>query len=878
MKNRWPMLGMIALLGWTAGCATVQTEETPTDPTVYLRKAYDALHREVLDNGMIALIAEDRSAPAVSIQIWVGAGSIHEENNLGSGLSHAIEHMIFKGTPTRDVGAITRDINEAGGDINAYTGFDRTVFHADLPASDWKTGLDVLADAVMNAHFPEDEWMKERNVILREIEMHADNPDRALAQILWSTAYRAHPYRFPVIGHKDIFSSIAPADLREFFARHYTPDNMIVVVAGAVDRHEALAALREAFADFQRASRAPVFVPEEPPQLAPRFARHTGAYESTRLIMAWHTVPLTHPDTAALDVLANIVGRGRSSRLVADVQEQRRLVHSIGAWSYTAQHPGLFGISVRFDPEQEQDALAAIEANIAQWSVKPFTANDIEKARRQLVRSELASLRTMSGLARHVAAGEFYAGSPRFSETYIRQIDTVTPQDLRAVVQRYFRPENRTVAVLAPARLETASDARPAKPVAPGQATPFTLSNGVRLIVYEDRRLPFVHFCAALGGGLLSETEADNGVTHLMSRLLTRGTRERSAETIAETVEARGGSISPFSGRNSFGLQAECMAEDVGLFFDLFADCLLRPEFPAEEIDKEKTLQLAAIAARQERPFHLAQAELDQLLYPGHPYRLDTLGTVESVEQLDRAVIENYFQTHTVSGNMVLALFGHIDPESARVLAERHFAAMPQGSAPDRHMRAIEHNLPARAKQRRPREQTILMAGFPGVSLHDPRQDALELLAQALSGLSSSLGMEIREKRGLAYYAGAYQHAGLDAGSFVFYVGTREDALEPVEKLIQEEIQRLLAEGLDEKEFERTRRRIVARHQRNLQRLDNMAMQCALNELYGIGIDRFFGRPQRFEALTREAVRQAAASILNPDAMAVSILMPDTAP
>ncbi len=876
MKSGLRLLGAVALLGWTAACATVRTNDTAADPTAYLRKAYDTLHREVLDNGMIALIAEDRSAPAVSIQIWVGAGSIHEENHLGAGLSHAIEHMIFKGTPTRDVGAITRDINEAGGDINAYTGFDRTVFHADLPASEWKTGLDVLADAVMNAHVPEDEWGKERNVILREIDMHADNPDRALSQILWSTAYRVHPYRFPVIGHKPVFSSIAPADLRDFFARHYTPDNMIVVVAGAVDRREALTALREAFANFPRVSRAPVFIPDEPPQLAPRYARRTGAYESTRLVMAWHTVPLTHPDTAALDVLANIVGRGRSSRLGADIQEQRRLVHSIGAWSYTAQHPGLFGISARFDPAREQDVLAAIEENIAQWSVKPFTDEDIEKARRQLVRSELASLRTMSGLARHVAAGEFYAGSPRFSETYIRQIDAVTPQDLRAVAQRYLRPENRTVAVLAPAQPETEPDARPAEPITPGPAQTYTLSNGVRLIVYEDRRLPFVHFCAALGGGLLSETEADNGVARLMSRLLTRGTRKRSAETIAETVEARGGSISPFSGRNSFGLQAECMAEDVGLFFDLLADSLLRPQFPDKEIDKEKTLQLAAIAARQERPFHLAQAELDKLLYPGHPYRFDALGTAESVKDISRDSIENHFQTHAVSGNMVLALFGHIDPEKAKALAEQHFAAMPQGSAPEQRMRAIEHNLPARTKQRRPREQTILMAGFPGVSLHDPRQDALDLLAQALSGLSSSLGMEIREKRGLAYYAGAYQHAGLDSGSFVFYVGTREDALDPVETLILEEIQRLIDEGLDEKEFERTRRRMVARHQRNLQRLDNMAMQCALNELYGIGIDRFFGMPERLAALTREDVRQAAASILNADAMAVSILMPDT--
>ncbi len=866
----------LLLAVWAAACATAPSRTPePGDPAVWLRQAYERVHRETLPNGMTVLVAEDHSAPAVSVQVWVGTGSIHEEEHLGAGLSHAIEHMIFKGTPTRDVGAITRDINEAGGDINAYTGFDRTVFHADLPADAWTVGLDVLADAVMNAHFPEEEWVKEREVILREIEMHTDNPDRELGRVLWNTAFREHPYRFPVIGYKDVFSAIGPEQLREFFARHYAPDNMMVVVAGAVERDAALATVRAAFAAFTRRARAPVFVPEEPPQLAPRFRRETGAYEATRMIMAWHTVPLTHPDAPALDMLAAIVGRGRSSRLTAHVQERLRLVRQIGAWSYTPQHPGLFGVSARFDPAREPEAIAAIEEQIAQWAETEFTAEEIEKARRQIVRSELASLRTMSGLARHVATGEFYAGCPRFSETYLRQIASVGSADLRAAARRYLRPETRTLALLSPAQPATERAAEPVRPPDAGSLRATTLSNGVRLLSYEDRRLPFVYACAALGGGLLSETEQNNGVTRLMANLLTRGTSRHSAESIAEEVESRGGSLRGFSGRNSFGLQAECMMEDVPVFFELFADSLLRPVFPEEEIEKERIRQLAAIAERQERPFHLAQAEMARLLYPGHPYRFDVLGTAESVSRLDREALRNHWQAHAVAGNTVLALFGPISFEEAEALAEQHFSAMPVGTAPDRVPRMTEHRLPARTKQRQPRAQTILMAGFPGVSLDDPRHDALELLARALSGLSSTLGMEIREKRGLAYYAGAYHRAGFQAGSFVFYVGTREEALTDAETVILEEIRRLTEVGLAEAEFERTRRRIIARHRRNLQRLDDAALQCALNELYGFGSDRFFGLPARFEALSRDDVRQAAASVLNTNTLAISILMPD---
>ncbi|MBN1268341.1 MAG: insulinase family protein, partial [Kiritimatiellae bacterium] len=379
----------LAAAAWAASASPIET----------LKASRAEVQRFLLDNGMTCLVKEDHSAPVVAIQVWVGTGSIHEGRHLGAGLSHAFEHMVFKGTPTRPMGAITREISDAGGDINAYTSFDRTVFHAVLPSDHWRVGLEVLADAAMNANFPEEEWAKERQVILREIAMGRDNPDSVLHNLMWATAYTTHPYRHPVIGHEDIFRTITRDDLAGFVRENYVPDNMITVVAGDVDIRGAEAALRETFGAFQRRARPPVILPAEPAQVAPRFARKTGAYEVTRLAWSYPATDLAHPDTPALDVLASIVGAGRSSRLVQELREKQKLVLDIEAWSFTPRYPGLFGISASFEPDKEEAVLTAIQAEIDRWLSEPFSEEEVAKARRMALVSALSGLQTMAGQA-----------------------------------------------------------------------------------------------------------------------------------------------------------------------------------------------------------------------------------------------------------------------------------------------------------------------------------------------------------------------------------------------------------------------------------------------------------------------------------------------
>ena len=853
-----------------AGVAPARGETAPLD---VLKQSNAGLRRFVLDNGMIGLVKEDRSAPVAAVQIWVGTGAIHEGDQLGAGLSHFVEHMIFKGTPTRKVGDITREINDAGGEINAYTSHDRTVFYATLPAAKWTVGLDVLADAVMNASFPSAEWKKERDVILREFAMNRDEPEDEVGKLLFRTAFRVHPYQYPVIGYEDIFRAATRDDLVRYFRRNYVPDNMIVAVVGDVKADEVEARLRATFAGFRRRARAPMVLPQEPAQMAPRFARDTGPVEVSRLEWAYPTVPLNHPDAPALDVLSTIVGGGRSSRLAREIKENRKLVFDISAWSYTPQDPGLFGLSATFDPTNEAAVVQAIEEEIDRWAAGGFTEEEIAKARRQVLVGELSGLQTMNGQANSYASGEYYAADARFSERYLEHVEKVTAAQLKDVAARYLAPANRTIALLAP-------ESAPAPAPAPEAAGPgadvkkLTLANGVPLIVREDHRLPFVHFCAALRGGLLTETEADNGITELTAELLTRGAAGRSADEIAAAVENLGGSLSAFAGRNSFGLQARCLSGDAETFAGLLADCLIRPDFPAGEIEKQRTVQLAAIQQQREQPFFLAEEALRQVLFPGHPYRWAPEGTRETVRALTRDQILAHFRRHAVRGNVVLSVFGDLAPERARELAERFFAALPDGGPPALAQAAAAPRLPVRLKKREPKQQAIVLVGCPGVTLADPRMDALAAIEDALTGLSSDLSMAAREKKGYVYYIGAFNRPGLEPGAFVAYAGTREDAAADIERLMADNLARIAKGGLREEELRRAREQIIAAQQMSLQDNGALAQACALNELYGLGYDYSFGTEARMKALTPEQVREAAESLFAPARRAVSVVLP----
>jgi zinc protease len=869
--NRWHHL-----IG--ACCALFLTQEfaMAQDPVDVLKTANQGVRRVALDNGLVVLLKEDRSAPLAAIQYWVGAGSIHEAEQLGGGLSHYLEHMIFKGTGTRGPGQVSQEIADAGGEINAYTSNDRTVFHVTLPAERWLVGLDVLTDAVFHPAFPEGEWACEREVILREYDMGEDDPGRVMNRLIWETAFRVHPYRIPIIGWRDILVTMGRDDLVAYHRKHYSPDNMILSVAGDIPLDEMEAAIRERLGKIPRTPREQALIPAEPPQLAERTGRKTGPYEVTRIGWVFHSTDLADADTPALDVLASVTGSGRSSLLVKRLREERQIVLDVDAWSYTPKDPGLFGISAECEPDKEAEVIAALREEVLRWQKEPFDNAQIERARREVLVGAIQELSAMDGQAGAMASGEFYAGDPRHTEVYLEQVRQVTPEDLTRVIRKYLRPENGSWAILAP---ESREKSVPARGIAADlNVQTHSFSNGLRLIVREDSRLPMAYVSAVMGGGLLAEADGQAGISQLTSDLLTRGTSRHTAAELAELLEARAISLASFSGRNSYGLSAAGLSEDLPLMLETVAECLLDSQFPTDELEKQRALQLASIRRALEQPMTHAQQMVRAAFFPGHPYRFSVQGEPDTVTALSREAIQSHHRKLLGASNLVLAVFGDVKAASVIAQTDKFFAALPARSVPAWPPLPPAPKEPVRVEKRLPFKQTVLVRAWPGVAAGDPREDAISVLMDTLSGLSSDLFIEVRDKRGLAYYAGATQFSGPVGGLFQIYAGTTEEGRAEVETQIQAQADRLRTAGLRPEEFSRAIEQLLAEIARARQNNGGLAQQCALDELLGLGYRHSLETAERLQHLTPEVVRAAAESLFAFPGDATAVVTPDEIP
>ncbi len=827
-----------------------------------------------LDNGLTIIVREDHSAPVVSSQAWAMAGSIHEGKWLGAGLSHVLEHMLFKGTTTRPGSRIDQEVQEAGGYMNAYTSFDRTVYHIDVPNTGGEKAIDILCDIMQHATLPPDELAKEMDVIRREMDMNVDDPNRRASRRLFETAYTRSPYRFTVIGYPDIFNELKPEDIHGYYREKYSPNNVFFVVTGDVKTDAVVKQIREAYKASKAKALPPVVLPEEPKQTAPREIVEEAPIELGHMHMAWHIPELRHPDVPALDVLAVVLGHGRSSRLYQEVREKKGVAHHVDSWTYSPGNPGLLGVSAIVDAEQFSATRDAVLEEVEKIKTSSVSADELGKAVKQFVSATLSTRKTMDGQAGDLGSSWLAANDLTFSERYLAAVKRVTPADVQRVAKEYLSAENRTLYALLPegtapkksAAVESTSD-EPIKK--------FELANGLRLLVKENHRLPFVEFRTVFQGGVLAETEANNGVTQMMAKMLIKGTSKRSAEDIAREIESVGGSIDTYGGNQSFGVNAEVLSSDFATGLDLLADVILRPSFPAEQFEREREVQLANIQARKDDLLKTASVLMRRGLFGHVGYGLDTLGSEESVSGLKVADLKAHHEKFAAPNNCVLAVFGDVKASEVKAAVEKAFKGWKKGEEVERQKAEGGRQNEKRFVENRDKKQAVMVVGFPGTTLDSADRYALELLQEACSDLGSRLFLRVREEMGLAYYVGAQHFPGVAPGYFAFYVGTMPEKVELVEKELLREAELLRAEGLTEAELKRAKAKIIGQKKIARQDLGSLASTTALDELYGLGYGRIDEEDALYEAVTLEQVKAAAVKYLRAEAVVIAVVKPE---
>ena len=828
-----------------------------------------------LPNGLVLIVQEDSSAPVASVQAWVQTGSIHEDRHLGAGLSHLLEHLLFKGTPTRSPSTFAQTVQDAGGYINAYTSFDRTVYWIDIPAKGVPTALDLLADALQNSTLPVEEYAKEQEVIRREFAMGEDDPDRVAGRQLFAAAYREHPCRHTVIGHLDIFNALSREEVMAYYKTRYVPNNCFFVVVGDVDAQAVHDQLSRLYAEAPRKSLPPVWTPEEPPQWGAHEEHREFNTELTRLSLAWHVPELTHPDVPALDLLAVVLGSGRSSRFYRVLREDRGLVHGIDAWCYSPGHPGLFGVDAVLDPEKRLEVQAEILRMLEEIRSAGVTEAELEKAKKISLNQQLRQVTTMRGKASDLGSNWMLTRNLDFSREYLHALQAVTPEDVRRCVSTYLVDRNRTITSLNPLG-SLGKSSRVVEKIEAGEIQKFELSNGLRLLVREDSRLPLVSAVATFKAGLLAETPVTNGITRLLSKTLLKGTSRRSADELASEIESVGGSISSDSGNNSLSVAVRVMRPDLALGLSLLGEVLRDATVPEKALAREKEAQLAGIKAQEEEMTSVAGKLLREHLLAGHPYALQSLGTPESIAALTRADLLAFKERHIVGRNGVLAVFGDVRAEDVRAQVERELAGIPAGEPaleavpqPEPLARSVEVEL------QRDKAQAILMVGYHGGSISSADRPALDLIDEASSDMGSRFFIRIREELGLAYFVGSSHAMGLARGPFIFYLGTDPLKLTAVKAELLDEIRNLAQHGLTEAEIHRAKEKLLGQQDIRNQSNDAFAFSAALDELYGLGFGHYRQLRQEIEAVTVEEVRRVARKYFIEQPHVISVVRPN---
>ena len=837
-----------------------------------------------LPNGVTAVIKESNRAQVVAVQIWVKAGSAYEKDR-EAGITHLIEHMIFKGTGKMGPGQLARQIEAMGGSINAYTSLDYTVYHCEAPREFLKEAVDALSDAVLNSTFDPLELEREKKVVLEEMKMRNDMPSAALSQLLMKTSYEKSPYRRPVIGLADTVKSFTRQDILNYMARRYTPGNINIIIVGDIKAQDAALCVTDAFKRLNPSRAAADIKTPEPLQTSNRLASETMDTQQGRLAIAFSGAPdFNDPDAPVLDVMAALLGNGDSARLNRRIKEELQLVYNIGSYAFTPSGPGLFEVVATLAPGKTRNAIKAILRELYFLRADPVSKEELGKAKTQVETDFVYNQETMDGEAEKLGMFTIMAQDPDAEALYLKRVRSVTSQDIQRLAGRIFRTDNINIAVIMPkgkaqdiseAELtEIVKRAKIKTPTARSKKKPSTfikmkLSNGVTVLARRVSDVPTMSIQAVFPGGVRYESEASNGLFNFLAKAWVKGTDLHSSQELAAIIDGMGGNIDGFSGQNSFGLGGRFLSNHLEDGLSLFSEILLRPAFPPEEVERLKPLIIADLKRQEDSLSSVAIREFRRELFRPHPYSMNPIGAEAPVREMATGKLASAYKEFARPDQAIISVVGDINPDEVIKKLETYLGGW-KGTGP-----AVTPKLPAPERLDAPRvfnlqkdrQQTHLVLGFAGVTFTAKDRYALEVLNAVLAGQGGRLFTELRDKESLAYSVTSFVGLGVDYGSFGLYIASAPEKKGRAVEGLWHEIGRVRADLVSDDELERAKTWLIGNYEISLQTNGSQAMDLALNELYGLGPNFASERyAAEIKNVTAKDVFKAAKCFLNPKA------------
>jgi zinc protease len=887
---------LAVLLAFTfAVGASAQPKQDPVAKAI--AALYDEIREETLPNGLRLYLKSIPGAPTVCVMTTYRVGSADEELDQ-TGLSHYLEHLMFKGTEKLMPGDIDHITRRAGGQNNAYTTEDYTNFHFDLAADKWETALKIEADRMRNLRIDEKhEFQQEKGAVIAELDGNEDEPweleHKAILPLLFG---EKTPYGHPIIGERAHVKAATAEIIKSHYDKWYHPNNSSIVMVGGFDADAVVAKAKEMFGPIP-AGKLPARKTVIPPKRAkPVHKETTSKFDAERLLMGFNTCKMGDPDDYVLDVIQHVLTTGKTGRLYRRLVLEQELAGEVSCANQIGRYPGWF--SIQMEVMKGADRLKAEKALLKELELlahDPVSEAELKRVTRNVIAGLIFQREDPHQLADSMVSAVAVADMG-YLKAYLSRIQAVTPADIQRVARKYFDPDKRVNVWSIPEAKKEPGKANQqgsretersgnrnrrnrqkelAKPagaeaVALKQTKKVVLPNGLILLLLEQHRLPIVYAEAYVGKVRLYEPQGKAGVAALVGLLLEEGTEKRSEKEISQAIENVGGSFA----MSSTGGHVKVLSPDRELGLGLLLECLMRPAFQRDAVKRLKEHLVSEIQDTHSQPNFRAQEEFLKQIYGEHPLGRPANGTEESVDGLTAGDCRRFHQKVFAPNNTVLVLVGDFDTQTVinevtaltkdwkkRDLPNANF---PEPKLPDKFDEKI---IPMETAT-----QLNIYMGHPGIRRSDPDYYKLLVMDNILgvgTGFTDRLSSKLRDRQGLAYTVSASiaGSAGEEVGAFTGYIATYPDKFEVVKKGMIEEIGRMRTEKPTEQEVVDAKGYLLGTLPFRLVTNSDLAGQLLSIERHDLGFDYLEKFRQAINAVTADDVLAAAKKHLHPERM-----------
>lgn len=775
-----------------------------------------------LDNGQTVVVQEVKNNPIVTIDTWIKTGSIDEEDS-NNGVAHFLEHLFFKGTKTHEPGEFDKILETKGAITNAATSKDFTHYYITIPSKDFDLAMDLHGDMILHPLIPRKEMEKERKVVLEEISKDLNSPTKIMQDNLNSMLYTTHPYKRKVIGRSDVIETITRDQVLSFYNKNYSPSNMVTVIIGDVDANHAIEKTKEAFnAEYKKQTKT-IYTKEAPLTKQQKKVEYLDT-ESGYMVIGFRGTPIDDKDSYALDVLATILGDGRSSVLNQVLKEKKRIAFSVDAGNSTFRDDGIFYISANYEPTKCKIVQDTIFNEIEKIQKNGVTDDQLKLAKNIIERSTYYSRESITNIATEIGYTMALTNDIKFYDTYLDNIKNVSKEDVKKVAEKYLGINRSAVSIVLPKsakEVPVASLTQQAPATAElvsenAQTQKYKLSDGATMIYTPNNVNDIIAISIYAKGGQLAEQKA--GTANLTATAMMRGTKNYTSLELSQVLEDNGIKIQPSASADAFVINVLTTKDEYDKTLELLNEVVNNATFEDYEIDKVKTEKLNTIKRNKDVPLQRAIEEYRDLIYQNSPYSISSKILEKNIPNITKEDIINYYNSIFAPKNLVISINGNIDKN--KTIQDLNNIFKPKENTKNFDFAQYNSKIPTvttprQTIQKVPTTETawILLGWQTNGVLNEKDYATLQVIDSLLgSGMSSRLFKDLREQEGLAYQLGSGYSPNVLRGSFLLYIGTNPQTLDKAKSGLFAEITRLKTEYVGDKELQDAKEKLLGNY------------------------------------------------------------------